>query len=317
MTENILFSIVMPAYNTEKYISEAIESVLCQSYSNWELIIVDDGSTDNSLSIIDDYSSKDQRIKSIHTENGGVSAARNRALKEVKGDYISFIDSDDIYHPKRLETVAGILKEHQNCDLIISRHHEFRDGNIIQLEEKGNVVVVYDHILESVLENTKNQYMCNVTIKSIVRNVVSFQTLKFGEDHCFIRDCACYCKEMVITEQVLYYYRRDNQNAMTNNFFSEENTKEYKKLAENMYEFCMKKGRDDDFFKDIVGYEYAHSCMRIRKCTTYKNFVRIMNDENYRKGLSFAKYHSCNVFEKCLLFFAKHRIYFPFIFWVW
>lgn len=94
---NMKFSIIMPAYNAEKYIKEAIDSVLSQIYQNWELIIVDDGSVDNTGAIIDDYSQKDKRIISVHQQNSGTAAAaRNTALKYVTGDYVQILDSDDL-----------------------------------------------------------------------------------------------------------------------------------------------------------------------------------------------------------------------------
>ena len=97
-----LVSIIMPVYNSEKYISEAIESVCNQSYKNWELLIVNDGSTDHTAKIIDDYSKKNFRIKVFHRKNEGVSMARNFALNQICGEYVTFIDSDDVYYVDRL-----------------------------------------------------------------------------------------------------------------------------------------------------------------------------------------------------------------------
>ena len=99
-----LVSIVMPAYNVEKYIEESIESVLYQTYSNWELIIVNDCSLDNTYKIIKKYHKKDSRIKSYSLlKNQGVANARNIAINNAKGKYITFLDSDDIWLPKKLE----------------------------------------------------------------------------------------------------------------------------------------------------------------------------------------------------------------------
>ena len=90
------FSIIVPVYNVEKYLKNAIESVLQQAYSNFELILVDDGSTDNCPEIIDEYASKDNRLISIHQKNSGLSAARNSGLRVARGEYIVFLDSDDM-----------------------------------------------------------------------------------------------------------------------------------------------------------------------------------------------------------------------------
>lgn len=101
---NYLVSVITPAYNSAKYIGECIESVLNQTYSNWELIIVNDKSTDNSQAIIEAYVEKDPRIKLLNQEkNMGVSAARNKALEGSKGRFVAFLDSDDVWDSRKLE----------------------------------------------------------------------------------------------------------------------------------------------------------------------------------------------------------------------
>lgn len=90
-----LISVIVPVYNVEKFLSRCLNSILAQTYNNLEVILVDDGSTDNSGKICDDYALKDKRIRVIHKQNGGVSSARNMALSVAKGEYIGFVDSDD------------------------------------------------------------------------------------------------------------------------------------------------------------------------------------------------------------------------------
>lgn len=108
---NALISIVMPSYNTEKYISESINSVLAQTYTNWELIIVDDCSTDNTDEIIKPYLS-DERIKYLKNEkNSGAAISRNYALREAKGKYVAFLDSDDTWEPEKLEKQVRFMEE--------------------------------------------------------------------------------------------------------------------------------------------------------------------------------------------------------------
>ena len=95
MSEAPIISVIVPVYNAEKYLHECIESILSQSFTDFELILVDDGSTDSSPSICDEYSSKDAWLSSVHDINKGVSAARERGFRESKGDYICFVDADD------------------------------------------------------------------------------------------------------------------------------------------------------------------------------------------------------------------------------
>lgn len=90
-----IISIIVPVYNTEKYLDKCIQSVLAQTYTNWELLLIDDGSTDSSGAICDKYAAEDNRIRVFHKENGGVSSARNLGLDNAQGEWISFVDADD------------------------------------------------------------------------------------------------------------------------------------------------------------------------------------------------------------------------------
>ncbi len=110
---NPLFSAVLPTYNRASMISRAIESVINQSYTNWELIIVDDGSTDNTKEIIDSYNKADKRIKYFYQENSERSVARNNGISKAKGDWICFLDSDDLYNNNHLETFYNFISQHQ------------------------------------------------------------------------------------------------------------------------------------------------------------------------------------------------------------
>ncbi|WP_354668745.1 glycosyltransferase family 2 protein [uncultured Bacteroides sp.] len=115
MLNRELVSIVTPMYNGEKYVEETINSVLQQTYSNWEMIIVDDGSKDNSSFIVEEYSKKDRRIKLLRQNNAGSSAARNNGLRHVQGRYVCFLDSDDFWEPNFLETQLKFIKEKKSA----------------------------------------------------------------------------------------------------------------------------------------------------------------------------------------------------------
>ena len=116
---NPLVSVIMPAYNVQKFISEAIESVLNQTYKHWELLIVDDCSTDDTKKIIETFVNQDERIKPVYLgKNGGKpSIAKNYALKKVVGKYIAFLDSDDIWMSNKLELQVNIMEENSKFGL--------------------------------------------------------------------------------------------------------------------------------------------------------------------------------------------------------
>ena len=313
-----MISIIMPVYNSEKYVSEALESVCNQSYQNWELLIVNDGSTDDTPKLIDEYAKKDSRIKVFHRKNEGVSMARNFALNQICGDYVTFIDSDDVYHVERLERMTQVFERHADCDIVFSRHKEFT-GELNKDEIIGSekTMINNDNILKRVISDSRNQFMCNTMLKAEIAKKEKFAPIRFAEDFCYIRDCACHCKQMAVLDEVLYFYRRDNENAMTSHFFSEKYISDYMKLVENVYEFCKNHKLEDKFYRKMVAHEYVQNSMRIRKSTSYSKFVSCMNDMKFREGVKFANTLQCTLFEKVLFFMIKHKIYIPFAFWVW
>lgn len=113
-----LISIIVPVYNTEEYLTKCVDSVLCQSYQNWELLLVDDGSTDHSLEICREYETVDTRIRVFTQSNQGQGIARNLALDHMHGDYVTFLDSDDQLQPTTLAHMLSVSRE-QNADLVI------------------------------------------------------------------------------------------------------------------------------------------------------------------------------------------------------
>lgn len=126
--QNKLISVVVPIYNVERYLSKCIDSIINQTYCNFELILVDDGSTDNSGMICDKYAETDIRIKIIHKKNGGLSDARNVGISLANGDYITLIDSDDYIDSKFLENFINIIRK-QDADLIVTGLIDFYDSD--------------------------------------------------------------------------------------------------------------------------------------------------------------------------------------------
>lgn len=117
-----MISIIVPVYNAERYLARCVDSVLGQTYPSWELILVDDGSFDRSPTICDEYVGRDGRIKVVHKKNGGLSSARNVGLDMMRGEYVTFLDSDDYWHPCYLEVLLNLVEEKQadiaQCDFV-------------------------------------------------------------------------------------------------------------------------------------------------------------------------------------------------------
>ena len=125
---NPLISLVIPVYNVEKYLDKCMESVLAQTYDNYEVILVDDGSTDNSGKMCDEYAERDSRVTVYHQKNSGVSVARNVGIENAKGEFISFIDSDDWVDESYLEKLVNAQIKY-NADLTICEYtNVYADG---------------------------------------------------------------------------------------------------------------------------------------------------------------------------------------------
>ena len=114
-----MVTVIVPVYNTAPYLSRCINSILCQSFSKIELILIDDGSTDNSLDICNQYREKDERIKVFHKENGGVCSARNKGLKEMHGDFFMFLDSDDAIEKNIMEDTMNCFVRYPQADMVV------------------------------------------------------------------------------------------------------------------------------------------------------------------------------------------------------
>lgn len=169
---NDLVSVIMPSYNTAKFIAETIDSVLAQTYSNWELIIVDDCSTDNTDEVVSRYLS-DGRIKYLKNEkNSGAAVSRNRALKEANGKWIAFLDSDDLWEPEKLQkqirfmldngyhftyTNYKTLNSSGECDFLITAPKKITKRKLYNYCYCGIITVVYDANKVGLIEITPLQ----------------------------------------------------------------------------------------------------------------------------------------------------------------
>ena len=148
MNKNALISIIVPVYNVDKYLSKCIDSIISQTYNEIELILVDDGSPDNSPKICDEYARKDNRIIVIHKENGGVSSARNAGLDIAKGEYIGFIDPDDYIVSDMYECMVNAIEKY-NFDMVVCGYD--------YIDENGNVTRPYKIKSDEIL--TQKQFV--------------------------------------------------------------------------------------------------------------------------------------------------------------
>ena len=209
-----LVTIIVPIYQAEKYIRCCIESILAQHYTNWELLLINDGSSDHSGVICDEYSISDKRIHVYHQTNQGVSAARNKGLKEAKGDYLLFIDADDQIKSNALSILINLAQSNQLSILqygIIS----YRDK--LELEESSSIIPII-HIHNNLNEYHSFQYGVwgYLIHRDIYKNEYFTEGVRYAEDIEFITKCLACANRLGITNQILYLLRLHDNSAMAN-----------------------------------------------------------------------------------------------------
>lgn len=187
-----MISIIVPIYKAESFITRCIDSILAQTYQDWELLLVDDGSPDDSGKICDEYAAKDARIQVFHKPNGGVSSARNLGLKKAIGDWVSFIDADDYLLPEFFERLIA----HEKYDLVMSGSRRFGNSDsalLIPEDREYDTRTFVEHIFKS--NPSEINYMCCISYPwgkilradIIRRNHLVFNTnMKLSEDTCFM-----------------------------------------------------------------------------------------------------------------------------------
>lgn len=208
-------SIIVPIYKVEKYLERCINSILNQSFSNFELILVDDGSPDNCGKICDEYKKKDNRITVIHKKNGGLSDARNAGLDIAKGKYIGFVDSDDIIHPRMYEILFQCINK-SNSDIAQCKFKKFKNLEELKndLDNYNETFEEYDNktaIIDMIDNNKINVNSWNKLYKRELFEILRFPKGKIHEDE-FLTYKLLYDSRKIayIDEELYYYYQNDN-----------------------------------------------------------------------------------------------------------
>lgn len=202
-------SVIVPVYKVEKYIHRCVDSILGQTYADFELILVDDGSPDNCGAICDEYAAKDSRVVVIHQKNGGLSSARNAGIDIATGAYISFVDSDDYIYPNYLERLYEVLVEF-DADISVCKMIEF-SNDIPQLRESNSVPKAYHNIeICNMLCDYRKAIgiveACGKLYKKKLFEYIRFPVGRLHEDQ-FVSHRIMYAAEKTaITEAQLYGY---------------------------------------------------------------------------------------------------------------
>jgi len=221
-----LLSIIIPVYNVEKYLHVCVDSVICQSFQDYELILVDDGSPDSCPAICDEYAARYRKVKVIHKKNGGLPDARNCGMLAAIGKYLLFIDSDDFIGENSLSNVVGTLNREGETDVILLNvAHCYKDGTIS--DSRGsfikNKLYKKDHMealtyLTSLSDFTTSACLKLMKREVLVSNNIFFTNVRWCEDTDFSLKLYLCAKTYNYCDSYVYYYRKDREGSITYSF---------------------------------------------------------------------------------------------------
>ena len=204
-----MISVIVPVYNVEKYLDRCIESLLGQTYKNIEIILIDDGSTDDSGRICDQWKEKDSRIRVFHQKNKGIAAVRNAGLGLAQGDYIAWVDSDDYVDSTFLEKMHMKLQE-KGIDMVMCSFYTDTDGEIVHTGKRlfHNEVIDKQSFLERLYTYGLYSVVWNKLVKKDKYEEVQFPCGRLFEDSSVMCQVLSKCNNVAIIGTPLYYYKR-------------------------------------------------------------------------------------------------------------
>lgn len=212
-------SIIVPIYNVEHYLHHCVDSILAQTFTDWELLLIDDGSPDRSGEICDEYAKKETRIRVFHKENGGVSSARNLGLDEAQGEWVTFIDADDYILPDFFNGLYKPIDEGENVDFVHGGCCNVKNDEIVSVNQSydnyigdnpGYVFKVFRGLTVSKLFSLEN-----VNLGADGRPLRFDEKMKIAEDMAFTLDYLLTVKRYAFVEEKGYCYRIDNMDSAT------------------------------------------------------------------------------------------------------
>lgn len=291
-----LVSIIIPVYNVGKYLSRCIESIQRQTYTNLQIILVDDGSTDSSSELCDEYEKKDDRIIVIHKENGGLSSARNAGLEICQGEFFSFVDSDDWIDENCIDIMLKAILESKS-DIVQCGYRKVDDDKnvIFQSTMENSILNGHKEILDSffVLQNY-NTMACMKLYRSDLLGDVRFYNGRNNEDTIYFADYINQIDRVQIINDILYNYyincdsimhSRINKKKVDDAFFSAEYL--LKKCLESYPEYiCYMRRNICNFSTGLYLQAYQQSEINLMKFINEKfifNYNVIKKNKNIEK----------------------------------
>lgn len=295
-----MISIIVPIYNKEKYLRRCIESIINQSYANLEVILINDGSTDNSLKICKEYES-DSRIKVIDKMNGGVSEARNIGIKSSHGEKILFIDADDYIENDYVEKISEF-----NEDLVICGYYMEKDGKRTVMNSYDTLLSTKSDIHKKVLDKKYIKLLVTPYLKLFKRDIIEKFNIEFeknisyGEDACFVFDYVYHCESLRFISYCGYI----------NEILDGTLSRKYVKNIDTQTNYLNKRidKFKNDFNLELVEY-WKYRNLKIilynERVCAYKHFNDVIK-KNYNKVIASNDYFS--KFDRILLFLLNNKM---------
>lgn len=309
------FSIIIPIYNCSKYINRCINSILNQKYRNYEIILINDGSNDNSNIICDNYKEKYEFIKVIHQENRGVSSARNVGINNAIGEYIVFLDIDDYLEKDFFFDVTKIINENPKIELITFGF--FSEVENENLEKISTDKVFYKSKIYNSRNDIKNDFvdlwdksmLYNIWNKIYLRKIIVNNNIKFpnnywGEDVEFNKLYLNEINSLYLSEKCYYHYIREREGATTKIYkpdFFNIRKKEFEEFnqyfelwnikKEDYYEFSCRR-----YIERLLGCIENIYCSKLNFLQRYKTIKKMINDKVTREALNFGKPQSKKIY---------------------
>lgn len=314
--ENIVLSVVVPVYNGANYIASCVRNIQNQSYKDYEVIIVNDGSTDNSKEVIDSVIADDKRFQAIHKKNGGTAHTRNAGLDVAKGKYILFLDVDDEYKPTMFEVMVREM-EMNHAELVVCgfffKIESDKSGKLetTYLEEKKypySFFHTFDEMRPEYIDIWDSDMFSNVWNKLYSMDTIRKFGMRFRDGHVYTEDRVfnrlflSKCQSVVLVDQCLYYYVRERVGSTTEKYRDDSFTirnKEYNEFKEHFKEMDIwdEKSREytsREFIERIAGcienVFHAKDALTIRQ--KYQMIDHMVKHEDTREAIGFAKCRS-------------------------
>ena len=264
----IKYSIIIPVYNAELYLKETLNSILKQNYTNYEVILVNDGSTDNSLDICNEYALKNNNFKVINIENSGAGIARNRGIEEAKGEFLFFPDSDDILTDDALENIDEVINSKKADLYVFAFYKAYRDQEKLILQKYEDNFLDSDDVRRHYEKYTESNgiYIQGAPWNKIFRrdivlkNKVWFPNLKRHQDEAFIVRYMAYTKNVLISSKPIYIYYLNRLYEESLKF--PKNYYEIKKELYNIFMDVTKNWSEENNIELYLKYNFVMTCNR-------------------------------------------------------